>query len=168
MLEVYSWWYIQNAINKKALIKLTEVKTQSETKKKKKSKFSHTKKSLVKQTTNHILFIYLKQNPGEWERYTEPVICEMQSCWICELTSLEKAEGASKEIWIGSDWRASQSEGDCYIFVLVVCCIWAHSRSKIPHCRLFSLPRVVIPSEDFLRWLPIPAKETLGRKGVHS
>lgn len=63
MLEVYSWWYIQNAINKKALIKLTEVKTLTETKKK--SKFSHTKKSLVKQTTNHILFIYLKQNPGE-------------------------------------------------------------------------------------------------------
>lgn len=35
MLEVYSWWYTQNAINKKAQIKLTEVKTQSETKKKK-------------------------------------------------------------------------------------------------------------------------------------
>lgn len=37
MLEVYSWWYTQNAINKKALIKLTEVKIQSETKKKKRA-----------------------------------------------------------------------------------------------------------------------------------
>lgn len=64
MLDVYSWWYTQNAINKKAQIKLREVKTQSEMKK---SKLSHTKKSLVKQTTNHILFIYLKQSPGEQE-----------------------------------------------------------------------------------------------------
>lgn len=66
MLEVYSWWYIENGINKKAQIKLGEVKTQSEMKK---SKLSHTKKSLVKQTTNRILFVYLKQNPGN-ERKT--------------------------------------------------------------------------------------------------